>query len=317
MRCLAGLFATIALAVAPVAAGIAEPLKVVVVSRGIWEPSVHEFGLRAGLFQKHGVELELLHTQGTGEQLQAVLAGSVDLATGLGVLSLMGAVAKGAPLVLVGSSLTGSTDVFLYVPQNSPVKTFKDVEGKTIGVTGTGSSSHLAALALLDFHKVNAKTLVVGGIPTIYTNVMSGQIDIGISSVPFYLSAAEAGTIRVVARAADVPALRGQTVRGMVATRATLDKKRPVLTRYVEAYNEARAAMYDDPKALAWYGEAHGLSVEQVRRALHAYLPREATQTGVAKGIALSIEQAKQFKFVPSDFTTQQMAAHIDLLVGQ
>jgi NitT/TauT family transport system substrate-binding protein len=233
------------------------------------------------------------------------------------MLSFMGAVAKGAPLVFVGSSLTGSTDLFLYVPQNSPIKSFKDAEGKTIGVTGTGSSSHLAALALLDFHKVNAKTLVAGGIPTIYTNVMSGQIDIGVSSVPFHLSAVEAGIIRVIARAADVPALREQTVRGMVATRATLDKKRPVLTRYVQAYNEARTAMYDDPRALAWYGESHGLSAEQMRRALSAYLPREATETGVAKGIELSIEQARQFKFVPADFSAQQLAGHIDLLAAK
>ncbi len=103
----------------------------------------------------------------------------------------------------------------------------------------------------------------------------------------------------------------------MVTTRAILETKRPVLTRYVQAYNEARAAMYDDPKALAWYGEAHGLSVEQMRRALSAYLPREATETGVAKGIELSIEQARQFKFVPADFSAQQIAGHVDLLVAK
>ena len=48
--------------------------------------------------------------------------------------------------------------------------------------------------------KVKAKPTATGGIPSTYTQVMSGQIDIGWSSPPFGLEDLKAGKINIVAQ---------------------------------------------------------------------------------------------------------------------
>ena len=57
-------------------------LKLAVGQRGNWDTSVGELGQRAGIFKKHGLELEILYTQGGGETQQAVISGSVDIGVG-------------------------------------------------------------------------------------------------------------------------------------------------------------------------------------------------------------------------------------------
>ena len=54
-------------------------------------------GMKAGIFQKHGIVLENFGTQGAGETLQAVISGSADLGIGIGTSGAMRAFAKGTP----------------------------------------------------------------------------------------------------------------------------------------------------------------------------------------------------------------------------
>src|ERR671937_372442 len=52
-----------------------DKLKLTVGQRGNWDTSVSEIGQRAGIFKKHGLELEIVYTQGSGETQQPVVAG--------------------------------------------------------------------------------------------------------------------------------------------------------------------------------------------------------------------------------------------------
>ena len=56
-----------------------DKIKLAIGQRGNWDTSVSEVGQRAGIFKKHGLELEIVYTQGAGETQQAVISGSVDL----------------------------------------------------------------------------------------------------------------------------------------------------------------------------------------------------------------------------------------------
>ncbi len=318
MRKIAFLFSLVlAAAGASGRSAASDMLKVAVVSRGLWEPSVNELGVRDGYFKREGLDVELFYTQSTGEHLQALMSGSVDVAVGMGMLSVLGANAKGAPIDVIASTSTGSTDLFLYVRQDSPIKTLNDAAGKTIAVTGAGSSSHLAVLALLDHYKISAKPVVSGSLPAILANVMSGQIDVGVSSAPFNLNAVEAGSIRVIGRASEVPALRAQTTRVIAVLGPTFEARRDVLVRYIRGYDEAREAMYEDAAAREWFGALQGLSLDQITQDLPIYLPRESTQTADLKGLELSIAQAKEFKFVPPAYDSQRIASHLRMLSGQ
>ena len=53
----------------------AETLKIASPQRGSWEGAIPELGVQAGIFKKHGLDLDILYTSGGGETLQAVLVG--------------------------------------------------------------------------------------------------------------------------------------------------------------------------------------------------------------------------------------------------
>src|SRR5262249_40755711 len=105
----------------------AETLKLAVGQRGTWDTSVAEIGQRGGIFKKHGLDLEILYTQGGGETQQAVISGSVDIGVAAGMLGVLGAFAKGAPLRIIGSEMTGAAEMFFYVPAQSPIRSLSDI----------------------------------------------------------------------------------------------------------------------------------------------------------------------------------------------
>jgi len=83
----------------------ADTLKLAVGQREIWHGAPAALGERAGIFRKYDLDLELLFTSGSGETMQAVIAGSVDIGVAAGTLGVMGAYAKGAPVRIIGAEL--------------------------------------------------------------------------------------------------------------------------------------------------------------------------------------------------------------------
>ena len=106
----------------------ADTLKLAVGQREIWHGAP---AARAGIFRKHDLDLELLFTSGSGETMQAVIAGSVDIGVAAGALGVMGAYAKGAPVRIIGAESTGE-DSYWYVRADSPVKSMADMKGRSL-----------------------------------------------------------------------------------------------------------------------------------------------------------------------------------------
>jgi hypothetical protein len=187
------------LAATPVSA--ADKLKIAVGQREIWHGAPAALGERAGIFRRHDLDLDLLFTSGSGETMQATIAGSVDIGVAAGTFGVMGAYAKGAPIRIIGAESTGE-DAYWYVRAESPVKSMADMKGRTMAYSTNGSSTHANALAFLELYKVDAKLVATGGFPPTFTMVMSGQIDAGWSAPPYAMEALRKGEIRVIARSA-------------------------------------------------------------------------------------------------------------------
>src|SRR5262245_65275221 len=101
--------ATLAFAIAALTATSAladDQLKLTIGQRGNWDTAIAHLGTKAGIFKKHGVELEMIYTSGSGETLQPIIAGSVDLGLAVGTLGAMAAFAKGAPVRIIGAEAT-------------------------------------------------------------------------------------------------------------------------------------------------------------------------------------------------------------------
>src|SRR5436190_13289978 len=208
--------AVIALAVVSGSHGDAcaqEALKVAVPQRGAWDAGLPDLGKRSGIFKKHGLDLEILYTQAGPESIQALIAGSVDIATASGVQAAFGTFGKGAPIRIIGSEIIGAPDLYWYVPANSTIRGIADLNGRTVAYSLVGSSSHAGLLALIAQYKLTAKPTSTGSIAATFTQTMTGQVDVGFSGVPFFLDQMEEGKIRIIATGSDVDALKSRSGR--------------------------------------------------------------------------------------------------------
>src|SRR5258706_11105805 len=254
-----------------------DTLKVAAGQRGNWDTSIAEVGQRGGIFKKHGLMLEILYTQGGGETQQAVISGSVEVGVATGIMGVLSAYSKGAPVRIIGAETTGATDLFWYVAASSPIKSLKDTEGKTIAYSTNGSSTHGIVTAFMKQYDLKAKPTATGGPAPTLTQVMSSQIDVGWSAPPFGLQQLDEGKIRIIASGNDATAFKGQTVRLLITNVQTLQSRKPVIDRFMKAYRETIDLLYsNDPGPLQIYAEFVGISVDMAKRTRNDFFPKSA-----------------------------------------
>jgi NitT/TauT family transport system substrate-binding protein len=310
------LIAALCAVVATVAPGDAarseETLKVAVPQRGAWDAGLAELGKRGGIFKKHGLDLEILYTQAGPESIQALIGGSIDIATASGVSAAVGTFAKGAPIRIIGSEIIGSPDLYWYVPSASPVHKIEDFNGKTVAFSLTGSSSHAGLLALIAQFKLTAKPTSTGSITATLTQIMTGQVDVGFSAIPFFLDQVEDGKIRIVATGAEVASLRSRTGRVNLTNVATLQNRKEALVRFHRAYKETIDWMYSDPAALRIFSDYSGLP-EKVVAKVRQLLPKEAMAPDHVAGVDQIMTEAVSQKFLPAPLTAEQVKELIQI----
>jgi NitT/TauT family transport system substrate-binding protein len=275
-----------------------DTLKIAVGQKDNWENQGPALGQKAGFYKKRGLDLEILATQGGGETLQAVISGSVDIGIGVGTLGTMGAFAKGAPVRVLAAAMTGTNDVYWYVPANSPVQSLRDANGKTIAFSTVGSSSHNMVLALVKQYALSAKPIGTGGAPPTFTQVMSGQIDIGWASPPFGLDAIEDGRIRLVGRGSDAVSTRDQTVRVQIVNLNSLRTKGDAIRRFMDGYRETLEWMYADPQAIKFYAEALSIPESRARRARDEFYPKDGVDPDRLSGLDSLMKDGVEMKFL-------------------
>jgi NitT/TauT family transport system substrate-binding protein len=283
-----------------------DTLKVAIPQKGAWDAGLVELGQRGGIFKKHGLNLDILYTAAGPESIQALIGGSIDVAVASGVSAAIGTFAKGAPIRIISSEMTGAPDLYWYVPAESPIKTIQDMNGKTVAFSAVGSSSHASVLALIAQYKLTAKPQPTGNIAATITQTMTGQVDVGFGAAPFGLDLVESGKTRIVASGNDVDALRTQVVRVNLTGAQTLQNKHDAIVRFMQAYKETVDWMYSSPDALKIYGEYSGLPDNIVQRVVKL-IPKEALQTGEIKGLDAVMAGAVAQKFLPAPLTADQI----------
>jgi NitT/TauT family transport system substrate-binding protein len=283
-----------------------DTLKVAIPQRGAWDAGVADLGQRGGIFKKHGLNLDILYVQAGPESIQALIGGSIDIATASGVSAAVGTFAKGAPIRIIGSEMIGGPDLYWYVPSNSPIRRVEDFNGKTVAYSLTGSSSHAALLALIAQYKLTAKPTSTGNIASTITQTMTGQVDVGFGAAPFGLDLVEDGKIRIIATGNDVASLRTRTVRVNLTNVSNLQSRRDALVRFNQAYRETVDWMYSDPAALKHYGEYSNLPEKIVLR-VRNLIPKESLATDRVQGMDQIMADAVAGKFIPAPLNAEQV----------
>jgi NitT/TauT family transport system substrate-binding protein len=309
----------LAVLIAGTSAGLAaEKLKVAISQRGFWDSTWVEFGETAGFFKEAGLEIEVFYTEGGAQTIATVVSGSVDIAMSNGILGAIGAYVKGGdatPYRIISAEMTGANELFWWVKPDSPIKTLKDAgKDKTIAFSSPGSSSNLILLTLLRQAGSKAKPVPTGGMPGTYTQVMTGQIDIGWSVVPLALKDVNEGKVRIVARAREATELQNQTIRANLANINSLKTKREAITKFMEVIQKSIDWAYTNPQAIEIFAKNMQVTLELAKQAVTEYFPKSAVQIGEIKDLPRSLQDALDFKFITSPKTPADIAGLIDIV---
>ncbi len=131
-----------------------------------------------GIFRKNGLDPSIVLITGGVRMTQAILSGSAPFGM-TGAVLVASAVAGGADSVMVA----GITNRLTYDVWAKPeIKRGEDLRGKTIAISGFGSSSHVACFLMLQHFKLDEQRdhitfLVVGDEPTRAQALIAGRID--------------------------------------------------------------------------------------------------------------------------------------------
>jgi NitT/TauT family transport system substrate-binding protein len=288
-KILAAALACLATLVCSATAHAQDKLKIAIGQINNWENQAPTLGQDTGIFKKHNLVLENFGTQGAGETMQPIISASADIGAGVGVAGVMNAFAKGAPVRIIAPMFTGTSDIYWYVRADSPIKSLKDATDRnSIAYSTTGSTSHNIVLAFVSDLGVKAKPTATGGPPGTFTQVMTGQIDIGWGAPPFGLQEERDGKIRIIARGSDATPLAGQTIRVLIVNADVLKTRKDAVVRFVRAYRETAAWMYSSPDAVRLYAEKTKIAPELIRESIAKYHTLDAMQTDAIKDTTAS-----------------------------
>ncbi len=90
-------------------------------------------GEKAGIFARHGLDVEIADFTGGSKLVQAMTAGSIDIGVAAG--PLMALEIKGAPMLGVCDDAPPIPFIGIAVPWDSPIHSLDQLKGKKIGIS--------------------------------------------------------------------------------------------------------------------------------------------------------------------------------------
>jgi NitT/TauT family transport system substrate-binding protein len=173
-----------------------------------------------------------------------------------------------------------------------------------------GSSTQAIVLAIIKEYGLSAaKPVATGGPPPTFTQVMSGQVDVGWATPPFGIQALEEGKIRIIARGNDIPEIRNQTNRLLITSAGVLERHKEALARYMDAYRETVAYMYSDPMALKYYAEIAGVPESLAKRVRDEFFTKEMLMPDKVIGMDIIMPAAVTLKYIAAPIPDDKLKA--------
>lgn len=205
-----------------------------------------------GLLDKYGVSAEVVMIPGSSRGIQALIGGSTHFAQGDGTAA-MNARLQGADLIII----TGSLNKFPFsIVTQKNIRQPADLVGKKIGIVNFGGSNELAVVSALrewNIPRQSVTLLPSGGASSRLVALSTGALDATVLAPPETTKAKEMGFTLL----ADLSDLKARFPLHVIMTRrAFLDKSRPVVKRFLQAFSEGvHALVSDKKKALAVYAK--------------------------------------------------------------
>jgi NitT/TauT family transport system substrate-binding protein len=203
------------------------------------------YGLDKGIFQKAGIDLEVLEGKGSAVTAQTVGNGSVMFGTA-DTAAVMGFVAQGMPIKIVGGYLRQSPLAIVF-PAERGWKRFKDMGDAKIGYSPGGASSQILP-ALIKNAGLEGKAQLVSMEPaTKMTSILTHRVD-AIDSFGFLVVSIlegqgfKAATLPYANEGVNIPGL------SLIAGDDTIKNAPDLVRRMVMAMEQAISVARKDPE---------------------------------------------------------------------
>jgi len=162
-----------------------------------WTFTPLDVGVAEGIFEKHGLKIEISAFTGDARLQQAMAANSIDVGIGSG--PGMGFAARGLPIITVAAMANAPRNMALVLPAASRVTKADDLKGKKIGVTTVGSLTDWLAKRLAvegNWGNSGVTTISVGGMDSMRAAMKTNQIDASVTSTESAYTLQESGEWR-------------------------------------------------------------------------------------------------------------------------
>jgi NitT/TauT family transport system substrate-binding protein len=146
----------------------------------------------AGIFKKHGLDVDMLFINGSTRGIQSLIAGDLNFTGAVGTSAINGRLAGGDIRII--NSLVNTLPY--YIVGKPRIKSPEDLKGKSAATHIPGTSADFALrLALKRFGMTydDIKAVMIGGSPARVAAVMNGQLDFTMVTEPGKIEAERAG----------------------------------------------------------------------------------------------------------------------------
>jgi NitT/TauT family transport system substrate-binding protein len=268
-----------------------------------------------GYYKDENLDVSTIFGTGGSATLQAIITGSADIAYGVGTESVVGAFAKGAPVVILANAAYGVGEIFWYTPVSSKIHTFKDLNGgKVLAFSRPGSTTHLATQFLVKALGLSAKLVSTGGMAESRTLAMSGQTDTAWSSAPFNLELIRKGEARIVGRGTAAKELSNLSVRVIAANANWVKAHRDVAKRAMRAFWRGTLFNYlGGERAIKRYADQMKIDIQDARKAPE-FVTFESVAFAPIGNVPLLMKLAQEDKFIKQPLTKKQIDQMIDIV---
>ncbi len=200
-----------------------------------------DVGIDAGIFKRHGLDIEASSIDGAARLHQAMVADSIDIALGAG--TDIAFIAKGSPEKGIGVMATEPLNMALIVRADGPVKQTSDLKSKSIGVTTVGSLTDWFARQI-NYREGwkdadQAKIVALGSGDGTRAALLTGNIDALVGSLETGYSLEAENRGRVLFAFGDF--VKPFITHAIYATNTLMAKNPDAVRRFLEAWYETVA----------------------------------------------------------------------------
>lgn len=202
------------------------------------------FTKEAKIFEKYGLDAEVVVMQGSGIASRALVAGSVAISP-IATPTVMNAVLAGSDMVILAHTMPGVVQSLMVRPE---IRRSEDLKGKSIGVTTFGSLTDFLVRYLAKKKGLNPDKdfalLQIGADNERLIALRQGKIQAATLSHPAFILAQRAGFTQLwdFFKEVDYPWSE------IATTRSQIRRDRDLVMRYMRAHLEGIARFKQEPE---------------------------------------------------------------------